>query len=396
MNNTVMTDESYSDETVRLLRKLAADGQHTFFDDWRVDELIGRGSYGQVYRISPLSSPPLSMPSALKVIRFFSNDSNFAKEISLLRSIESRNVVHIEDFAVMHCNDGGGYTLIKMELLRPVNVTKLDISEVVKLGRQICAALSLCHKMGIIHRDIKPANIMVSLGGDYKLTDFGLSRLVDDKAMTAVGTPHFMAPEVTAYRKYDHRADNYSLGLTLYVFANRGQKPFMERGDEDAIRRRLSGEPLPPIPGYPQSFMDVLRRATAIDQERRFINMDVFSEALALCENSSDYYRLAKHLPQPIPQQMPLKPIMKPKPVVPNNVHQPKPQKTSNTAVIVLGVLLAIAIAVAVLLGAVRLCSSPEGSSVYTHGGENPKPPGYSEYDGLWDDIQDEPQEIFL
>src|SRR5699024_9266757 len=128
------------------------------------------------------------------------------------------NIVSCEDFKVVPHEDGiGGDIFLRMELLTPLRQIlrekTLSEEEIIKLGKDISRALILCERENITHRDIKPANIMVSRFGDYKLGDFGVSKVMDHATYaTAMGTPEYQAPEVVHMEKYDHRADIYSLG----------------------------------------------------------------------------------------------------------------------------------------------------------------------------------------
>jgi len=82
------------------------------------------------------------------------------------------------------------------------------------------------HSQGIVHRDIKPENIMLSISGELKIIDFGLSKIQEGtkKLKTIAGTPYYMAPEVLD-GKYDSKVDIWSLGVMLYVFMS-GYLPF--------------------------------------------------------------------------------------------------------------------------------------------------------------------------
>jgi len=278
--------DKYTDPTIQDIRD--ADNSSTmpsFMCRWNVESMLGRGSFGAVYEISKLAATA-SKPSALKVICVDGgNNNDFEKEVQILQSLDSRYLTRIEDFDEVTTADGKrSYLLIRMELLHKLPRETMSVPEVIRMGKQICAALTECHNSNpvIIHRDIKPDNIMVADSGIYKLGDFGSSRVVDkNQAMTSIGTPYYMPPEIAAYQPYDHRADIYSLGITMYVLLNKGKQPFSEGGDRDqAIRRRLSGELLPEIPGCPPLLINLLRRATAKDPKYRFESAAEFSRAL--------------------------------------------------------------------------------------------------------------------
>ncbi len=97
---------------------------------------------------------------------------------------------------------------------------RFRMDQVLSLLAQCCAGLQAAQDAGIVHRDIKPANLMVSLDGVLKMVDFGLAKLSDDKSLTRtgtmLGTPYYMAPEVVKGDGGDHRADIYSLGVTVF------------------------------------------------------------------------------------------------------------------------------------------------------------------------------------
>ena len=106
----------------------------------------------------------------------------------------------------------------------------LEVSEVLRIGRQIAEGLAAAHACDLIHRDIKPGNILLEGGSQKaKITDFGLARAADDASISQsgiiAGTPMFMAPEQALGRKIDQRADLFSLGSVLYQMAS-GRPPF--------------------------------------------------------------------------------------------------------------------------------------------------------------------------
>ncbi|MCA9972954.1 MAG: serine/threonine protein kinase [Anaerolineales bacterium] len=112
------------------------------------------------------------------------------------------------------------------QTLAQAKPTRID--EVVRIGRQICAALRHAHAKGLVHRDVKPHNVLVSPEGVAKLMDFGLAWALDaqiDPDDSFVGTLSYVAPEQAAGGPITHAADLYAFGVLLYELAT-GTLPF--------------------------------------------------------------------------------------------------------------------------------------------------------------------------
>jgi len=95
------------------------------------------------------------------------------------------------------------------------------------------------HSQGIVHRDIKPENIMLSVTGELKIIDFGLSKqqVGGQKLKTIAGTPYYMAPEMLDGNvPYDSKVDIWSLGVLLYVFMC-GYLPFQGENRNDVFHK---------------------------------------------------------------------------------------------------------------------------------------------------------------
>ena len=105
----------------------------------------------------------------------------------------------------------------------------LEPRVVAEVGRQVADGLAAAHAAGVVHRDVKPGNVLIAEDGRVKLTDFGVSRAVDDVQLTRTGliagTPAFLSPEVARGKEPTAGSDVFALGATLYA-AVEGRPPF--------------------------------------------------------------------------------------------------------------------------------------------------------------------------
>lgn len=256
----------------------------SIFGDWHIGRLLGTGSNGKsmvfsLYR----DNNGWRETCALKVISLIEergnwdttplsrvNEYNTAvreqqaqadQEVQLMSQIRGKtNIVDYLDHKFFRWSDETGFgvdLLIRMELLTDLRGqlkkgTLYSEDEIIRIGRDICQALVICHSKNILHRDIKPENIFFNADGDYKLGDFGVSRILSKTASslasTGIGTAAYSAPE-QFQGGYDHRVDIYSLGLVLYELCNENKLPFAQSCyiSQSEIQTRLSGKPLPPL-----------------------------------------------------------------------------------------------------------------------------------------------------
>ena len=250
--------------------------------DWKIVKYLGGGAYGKVYEIERNISG-MQERAALKIVSRPKDESeieeddkngydhesivakyteilqDYIQEYKLMKELQGQsNIVSCDDFALEKNPNGiGGKIYIRMELLTPLQkVTKerlLSEEEVIKLGKDICKALILCENRNIIHRDIKSDNVMISSFGDYKLGDFGVSKVMGHTtAGTMTGTEGYIAPEVLHMEKYGKEVDIYSLGIVMYWLLNNRRMPFIEATGKltpskvnEASLRRYQGEKIP-------------------------------------------------------------------------------------------------------------------------------------------------------
>ena len=277
--------------------------------DWNIVSCLGAGSYGKVFEIER-SEFGQTYRAALKVITVPQSSAEVRSVISEGMSVSqaeayfhgiveelmhefsimfklkgTANIVSCEDLRVLEHPDGIGWDiLIRMELLHPllpyVYQHPMARRDIIRLGIDICKALELCQRYNIIHRDIKPENIFISDNGDYKLGDFGIARTIErtTSGLSKKGTYSYMAPEVYIGKKYGFSVDTYSLGLVLYRMLNKNRGPFLPQppeaitydNREQALARRVSGEPLP-RPFYGEGRLgEIVLKACAFDPKDRY------------------------------------------------------------------------------------------------------------------------------
>ena len=273
---------------------------------WEVTKTLGSGSFGKVYEIRDMLGTVTK--AAMKVIsvpkeanelndllsigydkesimqRFLDELNGIAKEYNMMNELKGNaNIIYCEDIFYEAKPDGLGYDLyIRMELLEPIIKAVPNPApeeSVIRLGLDMCNALSACKKHKIIHRDIKPSNILVSTGGNFKLGDFGVSKTSERTAGgTKTGTYGFMAPEVYNNQPYNASVDIYSLGMVMYWMLNRRCGPFlplpptipMANQIDEAKQRRFNGESLPPPADGSESLKAIVLKACEFDTSKRF------------------------------------------------------------------------------------------------------------------------------
>ncbi|HSP36041.1 MAG TPA: protein kinase [Thermoanaerobaculia bacterium] len=270
-------------EPERIAAMDLAPGQ-TFASRYHVEQVIGRGGMGVVYRATDTQLDEVVAIKTLPgdVMRRSPEDlERFKREIRLARKITHRNVLRTYDYG-----EAEGVYFISMEFVRGYTLAELlteasgrQMAPRVALGisRQICRGLQAAHEQGIIHRDIKPQNVLIDAKGEVKLMDFGIARMTETKdAMTQagliVGTPHYMSPEQVQGKQLDSRSDVYAMGVLIYEMLA-GRRPFESSALTGVLTAHITEAPKPLAelrPEVGERISAIVMRCLAKDPKARY------------------------------------------------------------------------------------------------------------------------------
>lgn len=252
----------------------------TLSDRYRLEAKLGSGGMSTVYLARDTT---LDRPVAVKVMHREMSEQpdqleRFRQEARAVAKISHPNVVSVID-----AGEDGGHPYIVFEyvegetLKQRINrVGALDTQEALAYAIEIGRGLSIAHTRNLVHRDIKPQNVLIDPEGRAKLTDFGISRQLEQDGMTAtgrvLGTTDYVAPEQAMGHGVDPRSDVYSLGVVLYEMLV-GQVPF-HADSQVGVAMKHVNEELPDVqqrrPEVSAAAALVVERATAKDPAERY------------------------------------------------------------------------------------------------------------------------------
>ncbi|MFL5312120.1 MAG: protein kinase domain-containing protein [Myxococcales bacterium] len=283
---------------------------------FRVDDLIGQGGMGKVYRARHLA---LERTVALKVLKpqLLEDPTlvgRFEREAKAASRLNHPNVIQVLDFGRLD-NDGTLYIVmehVQGKDLRLVLRDEWPLAEerLCNIMAQVCSALGEAHVNDVIHRDLKPENVMVEARRDQpdhvKVLDFGIAKILgpdvpglarhgivstidrDDPGLTrhdvVCGTPQYMAPEQATGTALDERCDLYAVGVILYQMTT-GHLPFDGASSMEVLTRHVNEAPVPPRQRQPDApisepMQRLILRALEKDPARRPQTAEQFRDEL--------------------------------------------------------------------------------------------------------------------
>jgi eukaryotic-like serine/threonine-protein kinase len=262
----------------------ARDLSGTTIGRFAIQELLGKGGMGEVYRASDIR---LKRQVALKRIaphlrgdarsreRLW-KEAEWASRLSDPHIAAVHDVIEEENelFIVMEYVEG---QTLRQRLAEPISVP-----EFLPIATECALALAAAHKAGVLHRDIKPENIMLTASGQVKILDFGVAKNLPGRPETTTlstgagtafaGTLSYMAPEVVREKESDCSADIFSLGTVFYE-AIAGSNPFRAKSFLETCERILHNDPLPLRelnPNSPAELDRIVAKMLAKDPAQRY------------------------------------------------------------------------------------------------------------------------------
>lgn len=246
---------------------------------YRIEERLGRGAMGTVYKATQLS---LGRTVALKVLSpDLVKDEKFCemfvKEARAAGSLNHPNIIQVYDvgddqnqyyFSMEYASKGS----VLEEL---VGVKAITLPRAAKIIKDACSALDYAERKGLVHRDIKPDNLMVTEDDSVKLGDLGLAMSTQELQAEqdgVFGTPHYIAPEQAMGKPIDHRADIYALGATFYRMLT-GKTLFTGATVKEILKKQVREAHTPitvHIPDCPPAIARIIDRMLAKNPAERY------------------------------------------------------------------------------------------------------------------------------
>ena len=267
---------------------------------YRLRELIAVGGMGEVHlAVDERLGRRVAVKIMSRAVSEYSDSvERFRREAVVVARLNHPNIAQVYDYGV---EDGAHY--IVMEYAEGSDLSRvlrergpLEPAEALSVTAQVCAALAVAHRAGVVHRDIKPGNVIVGPGGSVKVTDFGIARALGQTALTdagtVLGTAQYLPPEQARGESATPASDLYALGILLYQMVT-GTPPFT--GDSPvAIAMRHLDEPVPApsaaVPGLPGVVDRVVARATAKAPGDRYRDADAMARAVRATDTTDAFH----------------------------------------------------------------------------------------------------------
>ena len=275
MSKFEITDRENSNEIISI-------------NGYEVIERIGVGSYGRVYKVSKnnkfyvLKEIPLNLSSAADKINSVQNEADILSSldnkyvVKFFKSFKKNQNIYI---IMEYCDNGDLCTFLnKIKKQRKNENYFLETDFVWKLFIQMSIGLYYIHSKKIIHRDIKTLNIFLTKNLDAKIGDLGVAKILENTnhAMTFIGTPYYVSPEMCKNKPYNEKSDIWALGCILYELLTFNH-PFTATNQAALFIKILKNKYNPFPPGVPEDLKNMVDFILNKDYELRPSMKDIIT-----------------------------------------------------------------------------------------------------------------------
>jgi len=262
---------------------------------YRIVGVLGTGGMGDVFK-AMRDDEQYHSEVAIKLmradVRSSLTEQRFRIERQILAGLDHRNIARLLDGGTTDA--GMPYVVMELVVGQPIDAwcdaRQLSVRDRVQLFLQVCAAVSYAHQHLVVHRDLKPTNILVTADGSVKLLDFGIAKLLEAEANTAVAeanatattlramTLDYASPEQVSGAHVTTVSDVYSLGVVLYRLLT-GKSPYAVRSNDAARMAEILSDTAPTRPSQVERKVDadldnILLMALRKEPQRRYASVE--------------------------------------------------------------------------------------------------------------------------
>ncbi|KAJ8351671.1 hypothetical protein SKAU_G00231470 [Synaphobranchus kaupii] len=266
----------------------------------RIERVIGAGEFGEVCSGRLRSPSKREIPVAIKTLKggyVERQRRDFLREASIMGQFDHPNIIRLEGVVTK-----SQPAMIVVEYMENGSLDSFlrkhdghfTVIQLVGMLRGIASGMKYLSDMGYVHRDLAARNILVNSNLMCKVSDFGLSRVLEDDPEAAYTTTggkipiRWTSPEAIAYRKFSSASDTWSYGIVMWEVMSYGERPYWEMSNQDVILSIEEGYRLPAPMGCPVALHELMLHCWQKERSLRprFTDMVSFLDKL-ICDPSS-------------------------------------------------------------------------------------------------------------
>ncbi|XP_015262430.1 PREDICTED: ephrin type-A receptor 3 [Gekko japonicus] len=246
-----------------------------------IDKVVGAGEFGEVCsgRLKLPSKKEISVAiKTLKVGYTEKQRRDFLGEASIMGQFDHPNIIRLEGVVtkskpvmiVTEYMENGS-----LDSFLRKHDAQFTVIQLVGMLRGIASGMKYLSDMGYVHRDLAARNILINSNLVCKVSDFGLSRVLEDDPEAAYTTQggkipiRWTSPEAIAYRKFTSASDAWSYGIVLWEVMSYGERPYWEMSNQDVIKAVEEGYRLPPPMDCPAALYQLMLDCWQKDRNNR-------------------------------------------------------------------------------------------------------------------------------